>query len=161
MQEMRERGWLEGPHSRNEFDVLFENKWLPVHRYALWQRSKWRAIDDFRECGVHSTFSYLERIDLEALDETIWMECCFVNYSVCEKRFDFTLLSGERVSGGVDDAWGTLPSESLQLVTKAIGLKSAYKHVPILPEHRRFSVLILKKPDSGAAVGFVSNPTFW
>ena len=153
MQELTDKGWLEGPYSRDELDVLFEHQWLPVRRFAVWQRSKWRAIDDFSECGVNSTFAYFEKIDLKALDEVVWMACCFVKFCIFEERFDFTLLSGVRLSGPVDKAWRDIPTESTQLVAKTIDLKAAYKQFPIFPGHRKFSILVLKRPKDGVAMG--------
>ena len=50
-----------------------------------------------------------------------------------------------------------MPKESIQLVAKTIDLKSAYKQFPICPEHRKYSVLVLKKPSNGMAMGFVSK----
>ena len=157
MQELTDKAWLEGPYSRDELDVLFDEKWLPVRRFAVWQRSKWRAIDDFSECGVNATFSYLEKIDLKALDEVVWMACCFVKFCVFEERFDFTLTSGERLAGPVACEWRGLPGDSLKLVAKTIDLKSAYKQFPIFPGHRKFSVLVLKRPTDGETMGFVSK----
>ena len=157
MQELNEKSWLEGPYSRKELDVLFNYEWLPVRRFAVWQRSKWRAIDDFSECGVNATFSYLEKIDLKALDEIVWMSCCFVKYCIYEEHFDFKLSTGERLAGLVDPEWRKMPKESIQLVAKTIDLKSAYKQFPICPEHRKYSVLVLKKPSNGKAMGFVSK----
>ena len=157
MQEMKEKHWLEGPYSKCELDVLFDDDWLPVRRFAVWQRSKWRAIDDFSECGVNSTFSYLEKVDLKALDEIVWMACCFVRYCVFESRFDFTLASGEKLCGSVDAEWKQMPEGAIQLVAKTVDLKSAYKQFPICPEHRRYSTLILKKPSDGTVMGFVSK----
>ena len=157
MQEMKEKHWLEGPYSRAELDVLFDEAWLPVRRFAVWQRSKWRAIDDFSECGVNSTFSYLEKVDLKALDEIVWMACCFVKHCIYQNYFDFNLASGERLCGSVDPAWTQLPKESLQLVAKTVDLKSAYKQFPICPEHRKYSVLVLKRPDNGTVAGFISK----
>ena len=117
---------------------MFCLKWLPVRRFTVWQRSKWRAIDDFSECGVNSTFAYFEKIDLKALDEVVWMACCFVKFCIFEERFDFTMLSGVRLAGPVDRAWRELPAESTQLVAKTIDLKAAYKQFPIFPDHRKF-----------------------
>ena len=118
MQEMKQKHWLDGPYSKCELDVLFEDNWLPVRRFALWQRSKWRAIDDFSECGVNSTFSYLEKVDLKALDEIVWMACSFVRYCVFENRFDFTLASGEKLCGSVNPEWKQMPESAIQLVAK-------------------------------------------
>eukprot|EP00435_Cladocopium_sp_Y103_P066931 s1136_g29.t1 len=122
LQEMQEKGWLEGPYSKDDLDVLFDDRWLPVRRFAVWQRSKWRPIDDFSECGVNSTFSYLERVDLKALDEIIWMACCFIKFCIFEERFDFTLTSGERLCGRVHDEWRSMAAESVQLVAKTVAL---------------------------------------
>ena len=157
MQELPDKSWLEGPYSRDELDALFNETWLPVRRFAVWQRSKWRAIDDFSECGVNATFSYLEKIDLKALDEVVWMACCFVKFCMYEERFDFSLTSGERLAGPVASEWRDMPADSVRLVSKTIDLKSAYKQFPIFPEHRKFSVLVLKRRADGATMGFVSK----
>ena len=157
MQELTEKSWLEGPYARDELDVLFNNQWLPVRRFAVWQRSKWRPIDDFSECGVNATFSYLEKIDLKALDEVVWLACCFVKLCIFEHHFDFTLMSGDRLSGPVAVEWTQLPADAVQMVGKTIDLKSAYKQFPIFPDHRKYSVLVLKRPTDGKAMGFVSK----
>ena len=136
---------------------MFCLKWLPVRRFTVWQRSKWRAIDDFSECGVNSTFAYFEKIDLKALDEVVWMACCFVKFCIFEERFDFTMLSRVRLAGPVDRAWRELPEESTQLVAKTIDVKAAYKQFPIFPDHRKFFILVLKRPTDGVAMGFVSK----
>jgi len=159
MQEMKQKHWLDGPYSKCELDILFEDNWLPVRCFAVWQRSKWRAIDDFSECGVNSTFSYLEKVDLKALDEIVWMACCFVRYCLFENRFDFTLASGEKLCGSVNPEWKQMPESAIQLVAKkkTVRLKSAYKQFPTCPEHRRYSTLILEKPSNGTVMGFVSK----
>ena len=96
-------------------------------------------------------------MDLKALDEIVWMACCFVRYCVFESRFDFTLASGEKLCGSVDAEWKQMPEGAIQLVAKTVDLKSAYKQFPICPEHRRYSTLILKKPSDGTVMGFVSK----
>ena len=72
-----------------------------------------------------------------------------------------TLTSSSRLAsvlaGRVDPEWRKMPKESIQLVAKTIDLKSAYKQFPICPEHRKYSVLVLKKPSNGMAMGFVSK----
>ena len=76
---------------------------------------------------------------------------------IYEEFFDFTLSSGERLTGHVDPEWRKMPKDSVQLVAKTIDLKSACKQFPICPEHREYSVLVLKQPSSGKAMGFVSK----
>eukprot|EP00438_Fugacium_kawagutii_P022633 Skav216773 [mRNA] locus=scaffold3064:4705:6270:+ [translate_table: standard] len=136
---------------------MFNHHWLPVRRFAVWQRSKWRAIDDFSECGVNSSFAYFERVDLKALDETLWIACCFTKFCLHEDRYDFTLSSGERLAGNVSEAWRQLPEDQVQVVSKTVDLKSAYKQFAILPDNRKLSVLSLKRPSDGKVHGFVSR----
>jgi hypothetical protein len=85
------------------------------------------------------------------------MACCFVKFCIFEERFDFTMLSRVRLAGPVDRAWRELPEESTQLVAKTIDVKAAYKQFPIFPDHRKFSILVLKRPTDGVAMGFVSK----
>eukprot|EP00438_Fugacium_kawagutii_P013469 Skav231273 [mRNA] locus=scaffold2436:470175:474164:- [translate_table: standard] len=157
MEEVTDKKWLEGPYDFDELEVMFNHHWLPVRRFAVWQRSKWRAIDDFSECGVNSSFAYFERVDLKALDETLWIACCFTKFCLHEDRYDFTLSSGERLAGNVSEAWRQLPEDQVQVVSKTVDLKSAYKQFAILPDNRKLSVLSLKRPSDGKVHGFVSR----
>ena len=88
MEEVTKKKGLEGPYESDELDVLFESQWLPVRHFAVWQRSKWRPIDDFSECGVCSSYAYFEKMDLKALDEVIWIASCFTKFCRHEKRYD-------------------------------------------------------------------------
>eukprot|EP00438_Fugacium_kawagutii_P029267 Skav207045 [mRNA] locus=scaffold709:16974:19130:+ [translate_table: standard] len=157
MEEVTDKKWLEGPYNFDELEVMFNQHWLPVRRFAVWQRSKWRAIDDFSECGVNSSFAYFERVDLKALDETLWIACCFTKFCLHEDRYDFTLSSGERLAGNVSEAWRQLPEDQVQVVSKTVDLKSAYKQFAILPDNRKLSVLSLKRPSDGRVHGFISR----
>ena len=57
---------------------------------------------------------------------------------IYEEFFDFTLSSGERLTGHVDPEWRKMPKDSVQLVAKTIDLKSACEQFPICPEHREY-----------------------
>ena len=35
MDEVREKRWLDGPYSFEEFEVMFDGVWLPVRRFAV------------------------------------------------------------------------------------------------------------------------------
>ena len=61
MQEAREKGWLNGPLSFKEINFLYDNDWLPVRRFAVYQKDKWRPIDDFSENGVNGCFGSIEK----------------------------------------------------------------------------------------------------
>ncbi len=60
MQEAREKGWLNGPLSFKEINFLYDDDWLPVRRFAVYQKDKWRPIDDFSENGVNGCFGVLD-----------------------------------------------------------------------------------------------------
>ena len=154
MKEVHEKQWLAGPYSRAELDVLFDGVWVPVRRFAVWQREKWRPIDDFSECGVNSTFSCLEKVDLRALDESVLVARLLSWFSCREKQIEFCLKNGERLVGEVHPFW-TQVTGAADLVMKTVDLKSAYKQLAMNPCDQRFAVLALKKPGSTEVSGFV------
>ena len=148
--------WLDGPYSYDELECLFEGVWNPVRRFGVWQRNKLRAIDDFSESGVNASFAYLEKIQLRALDEIIWVAACFIKYVIHHEHFSFD-VGGETISGKVHSWWKDLDAGKPFLQVKTVDLKSAYKQFAIHPSDRRLSVLALKKPKTGEVAGFVSR----
>ena len=68
--EASEKHWLEGPLSVREVELF--DRWLPVRRFSVFQRGKVRPIDDMKENHLNQAFSSGEKIDLHALDHTIW-----------------------------------------------------------------------------------------
>ena len=98
MEEVTTKRWLDGPYSYDELECWFEGVWNPVRRFGVWQRNKLRAIDDFSESGVNASFAYLEKIQLRALDEIIWVAACFIKYAIHHEHFSFD-LGGETMSG--------------------------------------------------------------
>ena len=156
MEEVTTKRWLDGPYSYDELECLFEGTWNPVRRFGVWQRNKLRAIDDFSESGVNASFAYLEKIQLRALDEIIWVAACFVKYVIYHEHFSFD-IDGEKMSGKVHSWWKSLDTNKSFLQVKTVDLKSAYKQFAIHPSDRRLSVLALRKPDTGEVAGFVSR----
>ena len=156
MEEVTTKRWLDGPYSYDELECLFEGVWNPVRRFGVWQRNKLRAIDDFSESGVNASFAYLEKIQLRALDEIIWVAACFVKYVIHHEHFSFD-IDGEKMSGKVHSWWKSLDTNKSFLQVKTVDLKSAYKQFAIHPSDRRLSVLALRKPDTGEVAGFVSR----
>ena len=45
--EAQEKGWLKGPLTFNDINLLYAGDWLPVRRFAVFQKDKWRPIDEF------------------------------------------------------------------------------------------------------------------
>ena len=156
MEEVTTKRWLDGPYSYDELECLFEGVWNPVRRFGVWQRNKLRAIDDFSESGVNASFAYLEKIQLRALDEIIWVAACFIKYVIHHEHFSFD-VGGETMSGKVHSWWKDLDTSKPFLQVKTVDLKSAYKQFAIHPSDRRLSVLALKKPETGEVAGFVSR----
>ena len=156
MEEVTTKRWLDGPYSYDELECLFEGVWNPVRRFGVWQRNKLRAIDGFSESGVNASFAYLEKIQLRALDEIIWVAACFIKHVIHHEHFSFD-LGGETMSGKVHSWWKDLDTSKPFLQVKTVDLKSAYKQFAIHPSDRRLSVLALKKPGTGEVAGFVSR----
>lgn len=114
-------------------------------------------MKSYTECGVNSSFSYMERVDLKALDEIVWTACCLVRLCIYESRFDFHLSDGARLAGKIHETWKALSADQVQLVSKTVDLRSAYKQFAIHPSDRKFSAIALKRPGGAEASGFISR----
>ena len=154
MQEAREKGWLNGPLSFQETNFLYDNDWLPVRRFAVYQKDKWRPIDDFSENGVNGCFGSMEKVDLRALDETVWLSVALMK-AMKTKSYNFRLSDGSSLTGAVNEAWfqnGALPGPRPMI--KTLDLKSAYKQLALNELEARKSVICLKCPEDGQVYGF-------
>ena len=97
MAEASEKEWLRGPLTYDEIDFLYEGDWLPVRSFAVFhEKAKWRPIDDFSENGVNGSFGPKEKVDLRALDETVWLS---VGIMRADKsgRYSFRLADGSHL----------------------------------------------------------------
>ena len=65
-----------GPLSGDKVHEAHGHSWIPVRRFGVWQSSgdvvKLRPIDNYAENRVNSAFSYLDKLDLRALDQVVW-----------------------------------------------------------------------------------------
>ena len=153
VKEAKEKEWLKGPLTYDEINFLYDHDWLPVRRFAVFQKDKWRPIDDFSENGVNGSFGSMEKVDLRALDETVWLSVAIMR-ALKSGAYSFRLADGSFLEGKVNDAWFTNGSNPRPLV-KTLDLKSAYKQLALNDLEARKSVICLKCPDDGQVYGFV------
>ena len=152
--ELREKQWLEGPYSFEELEVKFNSCWLPVRRFAVFQRGKWRPIDDFTEAGTNGAFGSVERIDLRALDEIVWSCACLIRILRMRGAVEIQLSSGELLQGELHSFWRRSPA-ACELMIKTLDLKSAYKQLAISPLDRPKAVLVLRCPKTKNCFGYI------
>ena len=127
MAEANEKEWLRGLLSYDEIDFRCEGDWLPVRRFAVFKKDKWGPIDDFSENGVNGSFGSMEKVDLRALDETVWLSVAIMR-AVKLGTYSFRLSNGSYLEGKVHEAWfanGCVPRP----MVKTLDLKSAYKQL--------------------------------
>ena len=153
MDECEKKNWLQGPFSWQELEQRHEGQWMPCRRFAVWQSHKWRPIDDLSENGVNSAFSVCERIDLKALDETIWVAMTLMRYIRDKGHFNFPLSDGRIFSGKVHGSW-MMDLEDGKPFAKTMDLKSAYKQWALAPSDIPKAIITLKQPGTGSVVGF-------
>ncbi|CAK8994047.1 unnamed protein product [Durusdinium trenchii] len=101
-----ERGWLKGPFSE---ESLPESASIS-RRFGIWQKSKYRCIDDYSASLVNSTCTVLESPLLHSVD----------------------------VSAALIDHWvHRLEGQATQgLLARSFDLKSAYRQLHLKSEHR-------------------------
>ncbi|CAE7343255.1 unnamed protein product [Symbiodinium sp. CCMP2592] len=154
--ERDQKSWLSGPYSYQELTEILGPHWIPVRRFAIFQRGKLRCIDDLSENSVNSSWEVAEKIDLRAMDELLWITSRLVQSIVDRGFVNLRLSSGEVISGPLHTVWRTRP-ESARPVLKCVDLKSAYKQYAIKPCDSKRCVVSLRRPSDGQAVGFISH----
>ena len=143
VEETENKNWLEGPFSPEEIETKLGREWLPVRRFAVLQREKLRPIDDFKENQVNQTFASTEKLELRTMDHTLWSLFTILKFLLFDGRLDFTLESGEHLTGEVHHAWkGVEPN----FKASCIDLKSAYKQFPLHEENHKDAVVTLWNP---------------
>ena len=117
-----ERGWLSGPH---DVDGLPRNAVIS-RRFALWQKTKYRCIDDYSGSLVNATCTidetpFLHSIDIASALLSSWMQ------SSCE--------------GG----------SPVNIVGRSYDLKAAYRQLFIEKSNRPFSYIAVHNPQTNRA----------
>ena len=156
MEECHTKGWLDGPYNWAELGNKFGHQWLPCKRFGVWQRNKWRPIDDFSDNGVNSCYSVVEKIDLRALDETVWVCAAFLRSTLATGAVDFELSDGTKIRGKVRTFWRR-KTGAADVKIKTVDLASAYKQLGLSEIDRSKAVVSLRKPGTREVYGFVCN----
>ncbi|CAE7829729.1 unnamed protein product [Symbiodinium sp. CCMP2592] len=151
LQESTQKKWLEGPMSPEDIGKRL-GAWIPVRRFCVVQKGRLRPIDDFKENLVNQACSTSERIVLQAMDHLLWSLSVLCHFYRKRGAVDFTLSSGERLTGHVHPDWQK-SGASMQVAT--LDLKSAYKQLPLSPCDFDKSVVTLKDPKTGSISCFV------
>ena len=154
--ETQHKNWMVGPMSVDHVHDLHGPTWIPVRRFGVWQSSgevrKLRPIDDYAENRVNASFSYLDKLDLRAMDQIVWSAVAITKMANARGEACVRLSSGEVLRGPVhssllqDDAWKPLIS--------VLDLASAYKQLALHPSCRIFSIVTLKDPATSKLLCF-------
>ena len=151
VKEAVDKNWLEGPFDVADIDNMFDC-WLPVRRFAVFQRGKVRPIDDMKENKLNQSFSCGEKIDLQALDQLVWSLQVITRFCLHGGDLDFVLSDGERLRAPVHQAWKGVDAK---LTTTAFDLESAYKQLALHPSEYDCTVVTLRNPSSNKPACFL------
>ena len=128
MEDVRE-GVTAGPFfSKDEVDkFLGTEDWIPTQRFEVVQKNKVRGVDSATINGINMASRILEKIELPSTDANV------------------SALRWMRSSC----------SSSTKLQGWVLDERKAYRQIPIHPDHRRWSVISLREPDTGKVSFFV------
>ena len=128
MEDVRE-GVTAGPFfSKDEVDkFLGTENWIPTQRFEVVQKNKVRGVDSATINGINMASRILEKIELPSTDANV------------------SALRWMRSSC----------SSSTKLQGWVLDERKAYRQIPIHPDHRRWSVISLREPDTGKISFFV------
>ena len=129
-------------------------RWRPMPRFAVWQQShsKWRLIDDAKASSTNRTMQATERIHTTSASATF----------AAVRRL--RSLHGHPLAG------------DFEVRVSTHDLEKAYRQIPVIPEHLRFSIVAIYHPErrqwvfaecdglafglSAAVLGFNRVPSF-
>lgn len=117
----------EGPYDMTEASVLAGDRLVCSRRFAVQQKEKIRAIDDFSASNINRCTGAREKVRVESVDAA----------AVMIRQWMLALRGSGR-----------------QLVGKAFDVKAAYRQLGICPEHLHAAWICVYRPDTGKPAFF-------
>ena len=114
------RGWLEGPIER---DSVPKGSSIS-RRFGIWQKDRYRCIDDYSASLVNSSCSVYETPFLHTIDMSCALLDCWMKEMAAKGR-------------------------QQSLLGRSFDLKAAYRQLFIAESHRRYAFVSVYNPDSG------------
>lgn len=149
--EASEDGWLSGPYSPEEVTRMCGQKWLHVRRFGIKHKGKIRPIDNFKESKLNETFGSFEKIELKAMECVLWSLSVITKYVKFLGEVEFKLSDGTVLAGSVRPIW---KQQQFKMRLTCVGLKSAYKQLPLRPCEYHGIVVSLWDPDKRTTACF-------
>ena len=151
LEEAQVKGWLQGPFSPEQITEQQKGVWLPVRRFGIWQKGKFRPIDDMKENHLNDCFSTCDKIDLHAMDHVLWSLCMSIKFRMFHESMSFRLSDGTVLTAEAHPSWRLQPP-SFKIT--AFDLASAYKQLPLNPKEYNCTVVSLRSPKENAVKCF-------
>jgi len=151
LEEAQVKGWLQGPFSPEQITEQQKGVWLPVRRFGIWQKGKFRPIDDMKENHLNDCFSTCDKIDLHAMDHVLWSLCISIKFRMFHESMSFRLSDGTVLTAEAHPSWRLQPP-SFKIT--AFDLASAYKQLPLNPKEYNCTVVSLRSPKENAVKCF-------
>ena len=103
---------------------------------------------------TNEAFCASEKVTLQAMDHLLWSLNILVHFYRARGSVDFTLSTGEVLSGRVSDEW---TSDGPFIQVTSLDLKSAYKQLALSPCDYNKTVVTIKNPAGGHLECFLMN----
>jgi hypothetical protein len=121
-----------GPfHSEEEVSRFFgSDEWIPTPRNGVEQKSKVRGVDNSsfgKPFSINDAQSVTELLDVGSTDK---------NVAILKK------IKAEAKTAG----------KEVKIESWVLDEKDAYRQIPIRPDHRKFSVIVVRNPQTGALI---------
>jgi hypothetical protein len=148
----KERGWVQGPYTRQQVDVLHPDGWLLTKRFAIKQNDKYRIIDDCLDSSGNDALTSTEKLDLHDVDTLAAVLRTAMEVSHSSGPSHIPLLDGEALRVEPHSDWRS----PVQWQGRCLDLKSAYKQLPLSPGSRWMAVLAVLHPSTREPTYFQS-----
>ena len=119
------KGYCTGPFSSEEevTNELGDDGWIPTERFAREQKNKVRGVDSATISEINPASAISEELSLASTDQNV---NCIMNW---QRRF-------------------REKKQELKLKGWVLDEADAYRQIGVSPEHRKYSVIAIKNPDT-------------
>ena len=143
-------GWIVGPLTVAQLTERFGSGWIASRRFGVRQGKKIRPIDNLSEFLVNATVGTSRKVPVQGIDAILSLVKCLAAAVTDDREVSLPGCP----AGVLHSSWTV--AEASNIVGRTLDLESAYKNLIVDNADRKYAVIAVFNPATGAAELFSS-----